>query len=286
MSSLNSSQTAQSTLKTTSDLNTETVVKQDLESNSGIHRIFPLIGDAFKARNMAVDISNRLEQLVYLYADWRLRKTTKRYTQDIQPCGNYYIDVSCVNQHDIVYSCGVGKNIEFDEALHEAFGCDIHMFDPTPVAIKYMTKFMDRPYLKFYPWGIWTEDKTMPFYFKKEEKSEQQNLSVTNLFQTSKYLVFDCYSLSSIMKRLSHNRIDILKMDIEGTAMPVLEKLMESDICPRQMMFELEKGRTPLLEFHKRLHRLLQQIKSKGYSLYFQPRQKKTKYNFQFLAVL
>lgn len=286
MSSLNSPETTQSTLKTTSDLETQTVVNKDLESYPGINRVFPLIGDTSYARKMAVDISDSFEQLVYLYADWRLRKTTKQHTPDIQPCGNYYIDVSYVNQHDIVYSCGVGKNIEFDEALHKAFGCDIHMFDPTPVAIKYMAKQMNRPYLKFYPWGVWIEDKTMPFYFKKEEKSEQQNLSVTNLFQTTKYLVLDCYSLPSIMKRLSHNRIDILKMDIEGTAMPVLEKLMESDICPRQMMFELEKGRTPLLTFHKRMHRLLRQIKSKGYALYFQPRVKKSKYNFQFLAVL
>lgn len=226
-----------------------------------------------------------IEKVAYTCADWFLRKNSKPHSSNIQPCGNYFIDISRIDKNHIVYSCGVGKNISFDESLHKKIGCDINLFDPTPVAIDYMNQLEKQEHLKFHTWGVWIEDKPMKFYFKRENKNEKHNLSVTNLLKTDRYVELECFTLETIMKKLSHQQIDILKMDIEGAAMEVLETIIPSDISPKQIIFELEKGRTSLLNFHSRMSSLLTKLRAKGYSLYFLPRDNKKNYNFQFLAV-
>ncbi|MCF6318388.1 MAG: FkbM family methyltransferase, partial [Proteobacteria bacterium] len=42
----------------------------------------------------------------------------------------------------------------------------------------------------------------------------------------------------SIMKKLNHNHIDIMKMDIEGAEYGVLKNLLQSSIRPRILMLE------------------------------------------------
>lgn len=254
-------------------------------SLSLFNKILEAIADGTLIPRIVALINRRFEKFLYLVAERYLQKASKKPSSNIQPCGNYCLDTSRVKSDDIVYSCGVGNNIGFDEELHKNFGCDVYMFDPTPIAIDYMTQQKNRPYFKFYPWGIWMKNQTMKFHFKFENKGEKQNLSVTNLQQSDRYITRDCYSLSNIMKQLSHDRIDILKMDIEGAALPVLETMLDSNIRPRQILFELEKGKTWLLDFHKSMHKLLKKLKSEGYNLYFLSRADKTRYNFDFLAV-
>lgn len=44
--------------------------------------------------------------------------------------------------------------------------------------------------------------------------------------------------LSTIMKELGHNQIDILKMDIEGAEYDVINDISKSDIRPQQILVE------------------------------------------------
>jgi FkbM family methyltransferase len=260
-------------------------IDKKISSRSLMDKILVAIADGTFRHRIADFIHRRLERFIYLCADWYYQKTSKQHSPKIKPCGNYYLDASRVKSDDIVYSCGVGKNICFDEELHKTFGCDVYMFDPTPIATDYMAQQKNRPYFKFYPWGVWIKNQAMKFHYKFEDKDEKQNLSVTNLQHSDRYITLDCYSLPNIMKQLFHDRVDILKMDIEGAALPVLEKLVESDIRPKQILFELEKGKTLLLDFHKSMHKLLKKLHSEGYNLYFLSRIDKTRYNFDFLAV-
>ncbi len=227
----------------------------------------------------------KFETKCYDFVDRWLRKILPPHTPDIKQCGNYHIDGSILNKDSVVYSCGVGKNIRFDKAIHEQFGCDVNMFDPTSIAVEFMKTVTDRPCLRFHPWGIWTEDATMKFYFKDGSLGSLQNLSVTNLEQTDNYCELDCYTLTTIMKKLGHDRIDVLKMDIEGAALPILQHLLQGEIRPGQMVFEVEKGKKSLLWFHWSVYHLLRRMKRAGYTLFFLPRKDNARYNLQFLAV-
>ena len=46
------------------------------------------------------------------------------------------------------------------------------------------------------------------------------------------------YTVSSLVEKLGHSRIDLLKMDIEGAEYDVLDGLLASSIRPRQLLVE------------------------------------------------
>jgi uncharacterized UPF0146 family protein len=74
------------------------------------------------------------------------------------------------------------------------------------------------------------------------------------------------YSLSSITEKLGHDRIDLLKMDIEGAEYEVLEGLLDCPVLPEQL----------LVEFHhrfvenglQRTYDIVDQLRSAGYKIF------------------
>ena len=50
----------------------------------------------------------------------------------------WVIDESKISKDSVVYSIGVGSNIDFDIALIEKFNLVVHAFDPTPRSIKWV----------------------------------------------------------------------------------------------------------------------------------------------------
>src|SRR5262245_54279277 len=54
-----------------------------------------------------------------------------------------YADGYCIRRNSldarsVVYSCGVGDNISFDESLIARYGCRVYGIDPTPKAAAYV----------------------------------------------------------------------------------------------------------------------------------------------------
>ncbi|MBT8086481.1 MAG: hypothetical protein KJO46_00535, partial [Gammaproteobacteria bacterium] len=49
--------------------------------------------------------------------------------------GGWCYDVSQLDSESVVYSLGVGDNIDFDLALISRCGASVHAFDPTPDAV-------------------------------------------------------------------------------------------------------------------------------------------------------
>ena len=44
-----------------------------------------------------------------------------------------------INEHSVVYSFGVGRNLTWDNEMIRHFGVTIHAFDPTPGAVEWAT---------------------------------------------------------------------------------------------------------------------------------------------------
>jgi FkbM family methyltransferase len=136
----------------------------------------------------------------------------------------------------IIYSFGVGTDISFDLSLANNFRCDVYAFDPTPRSIEWMKKQKLPSNFVFCEYGVAAEDGEILFY--PPLNSNHVSFSINNANDSSKGLRLPVYRLASIMKMLGHRKIDILKMDIEGSEYGVIQDIIESNISITQIMVE------------------------------------------------
>ena len=136
--------------------------------------------------------------------------------------GGWYIPSDIIRPDWICYSGGAGEDISFDMALHERFQCDVWIFDPTPRAIQYVRqKLLGKSGIQYKPVGLWSSRTTLKFYQPRDPAHVSH--STVNLQKTDKYFESECLSLSDLMVTLRHERLDLLKIDIEGAEYAVID---------------------------------------------------------------
>jgi FkbM family methyltransferase len=184
----------------------------------------------------------------------------------------YQVDLPRLSPTSIVYSFGVSRNITFDVALAEKVGCHIYLFDPTPPAVEFMREIF-HPSLTFAPVGLWIENGARRFYVDRNTENVR-NLSILNIFHTDTFVECECKTLEAIMKDNGHERIHLLKLDIEGAALSVLEDMLEGSLRPLQITGELEMPRltygahlSDIAGFLKRKYRFLKNLEKAGYRI-------------------
>lgn len=139
-----------------------------------------------------------------------------------------------------VYSFGVGTDISFDEALIAMTGCTVHAFDPTPGSAQWIQS--QRLPAKFCFYGFGLADRDGELIFRKPDIPGYFSPSAAFGYPGAGER-FPVHQLATIMKKLGHSRIDLLKMDIEGSEYAVIENMCAEAIFPRQL----------LVEFHHRM---------------------------------
>lgn len=198
--------------------------------------------------------------------------------QNIKTYFNYYLDSSLIGKNSIIYSFGLATNIKFEEKLASDFDVNVYCFDPTPVAVNYM-KNVKNLKLIYQPYGIWVEDKKVKFYYLDSEHPESFNGSITNYSGNANNSVnLQCHKLKSLMSMNNHNKIDVLKMDIEGAAIEVMNNILDDNIFPKQIAVEFEVGENEDISeeafknFSVGIIKILNKLKSLGYKTYHMPR--------------
>lgn len=134
------------------------------------------------------------------------------------------------------YCIGVGNDASYDFALAER-GAEVHSFDPTPSVIDYMNRNnLDR--VRFHPWAVLDEDGEMRLYFPMSET--HGSYFAEDLHNTGRFHEVPCYRLTTIMERLGHDRVDLIKMDIEGSWYAVLHDLAAGRVRPALLEVEYD----------------------------------------------
>src|SRR5258708_4403449 len=171
-----------------------------------------------------------------------------------------------LNRHSIVYSAGVGGDVTFERALVERFDCRIVMCDPSPIAAKTMARTENRlPNFRFFPVGLAghsgtievTEqlDKDGETWFSRNERGDGKKTV--------------CLDLKSLMEKNGDDRIDLLKIDIEGSEYEVIEELSQRRIPVRQLCVEFHHGILPGIS-RMRSVRTMVKLMMRGYRLVHQ----------------
>jgi len=164
--------------------------------------------------------------------------------------GGWTIPVTLLGKDSICYLAGAGTDISFDTTLARRLGCPIWIFDPTPrsqqhfdelikAAAEYKTFYVypEIPYdidaasarlLHFIPIGLWSRTDMVKFFAPKNETHVSH--SISNLQDTDHYFEAKVQRLRDIMQARGHQRLDLLKLDIEGAEFEVLDTILADGI--------------------------------------------------------
>ena len=138
----------------------------------------------------------------------------------------------------VVLSAGAGHDISFERELIKRFGCRVVLLDPSPTGIATVQREnLPSDRLTFFPVGLAGADETVTFQAPKDAaEGSFVGSSRGGDFQ------FACRSLSSLMTEFGWNRIDLLKIDIEGFEYAVFEELLRARLDVRQICVEFHHG--------------------------------------------
>lgn len=173
--------------------------------------------------------------------------------------GGWAVPDSLIRDSWTVYSGGIGDDASFDLGVIERYGCTVYAFDPTPSSIEYVhTLVVDPNRFRFHPWALWSKDGELALYAPDYGES---NFSGINLHGTATWFDAPCRSLESLRHQFGHNRVDLLKLDIEGAEYEVLRAVSAGVVEPKVLC----------VEFHKlgwRIQRMVEtvkQLRRRGY---------------------
>jgi FkbM family methyltransferase len=171
----------------------------------------------------------------------------------------------------LVYSLGVERDIRFDMGLIRRYGVEIHAFDPSPATVEWIGGIELPSGFHFHPWAVTDKDGEMVLY-PREKKDGTRSDCMYSLVptgrDTSHGIRVPALTLPSIMTKLCHenDKLEILKMDVEGAEYGILEQMIQHRIFPRQL----------LVEFHHRFpgigkdktEKTVRMLRAAGYLLF------------------
>ena len=156
--------------------------------------------------------------------------------------GGFFLDRSLLDSGANIFSFGVGEDISFDLAVSRQGVQQVFLFDPTPKAIEFIENARLPDNFQFYSIGISDKDEQANFFLPKNDNNVSGSLSLHKHLDTGKAIIVQLKKLSTIIAELNTSRIDVLKIDIEGSEYKVLKNLVSDQIFPRQICVEFHNS--------------------------------------------
>ncbi|WP_180982576.1 FkbM family methyltransferase [Methylocella silvestris] len=143
-----------------------------------------------------------------------------------------------INAQSFIISAGVGRSITFEEAIIEKFDATVILLDPSPTGVETMRKKTDKRNIDFLEMGLASQggeisfgrpDRTDEGSFRKGGKEEG--------------IVFECISLDELLAKYDKNKIDLLKIDVEGFEYEIIESIFEKKLDVEQICVEIHHNK-------------------------------------------
>lgn len=147
--------------------------------------------------------------------------------------GSSWVTGGGLSSNSVIYSFGVGEDVSWDMALIEKYNLKVHAFDPTPKSIAWLKEQKLPKHFIFHAYGVGPHDGTQ--HFAEPLKPHWVSYSTA---REGKGIEAPVKRLQTIIHELGHERIDVLKLDIEGGEYEVIDDMLASKIFPRQLLVE------------------------------------------------
>jgi len=140
------------------------------------------------------------------------------------PYGGWWVPSDLLQPGNVAYCGGVGEDASFDLELADR-GVLVWAFDPTPKAIAYAATLRDRSNFHFEPVGWFDAPDVLRFYVPLDPS--HASYSAANLQGSSEYVEAQVDTVANCARRLGHQHVHVVKMDIEGLAHEVVASILK-----------------------------------------------------------
>lgn len=110
--------------------------------------------------------------------------------------------------------------------------------------------------------GLHNKNDTLKFYKQNNTNYVSQSL-IPNMFGNN-YDIVNVDTIKNLMNKLGHTRIDLLKLDIEGSEVLVIEQMLDDKIFPKYLCVEFDlmlKNKDP----NNLTQKLIEKLQKVGY---------------------
>lgn len=152
--------------------------------------------------------------------------------------GGFYLTNNSINKDSIIYSIGIGEDVSFDLEIIEKYRCKVFAFDPTPKSVNWINKNVSNNNFNFSPIGISKEKGSRLFYLPKDNKHVSGSLVKISTVNKEMAVKLEFDTLKNQMIKNNHHKIDLLKMDIEGSEYDVIDFILNEKIEIDQILVE------------------------------------------------
>jgi FkbM family methyltransferase len=181
--------------------------------------------------------------------------------------GGWTIPGGVLNQHSVCYCVGCGEDISFDLGLIERYGCQVFAYDPTPRAIAHVRQAAAGvPAYRFFDVGVWNHDDMLKFFAPRNPNHVSHSL--VNLQHTEQFIEVKVARLNRLMQANGHDRLDLLKLDIEGAEYVVLDSILQDRIPIKVLCVEFDEFWHPQdSNARARIRKYVKTLMADGYEL-------------------
>lgn len=144
----------------------------------------------------------------------------------------------------LVYTIGIGKNIEWDKAMISKFQTVHHGWDPTPSAKEFFEKQAPPQGFTFHPEGLGVKDGQVTVKLPVGNIDSYTIMNYDAETQNGKVVSISVLTLESMLRKNGHEKIDVLKIDAEGIEFDVIADWARRGYHP--------PAKEILVEFHER----------------------------------
>lgn len=238
---------------------------------------------------MQKNIFDLFFKIKYRISLWLFKQKFKvtQHDSKIVTLGSKYGGWSFVDNGNLVnstiISCGLGEDASFDIEFANLFDATIIFVDPTPRAVahfndirrnlgsiksedyknsgaenvsSYNLQFLTESQIQLVDKAIWINDSSVKFYLPKDKSHVSHSIvNFQNDYSTdTEHIQVNATTIKHLIEKFKLPNLQILKLDIEGAEIQVVQDLLNKNIFPRQLLLEYDE-----------LQKLNRKVKSKIY---------------------
>jgi len=191
--------------------------------------------------------------------------------------GGWVFEPSSDLQNSTIISCGLGEDASFDVEFAARFDAKVIIVDPTPRAIAHFAQIQARlgkPASQAYvpggkqpaaaydlsklgkdsltlePMALWTEKTTLKFYAPINPAHVSHSIVnyQNNYSQETPYIEVAATTPEALLEKYGLSTVALMKLDIEGAEIKVIEHALKRSIRPRQILVEFDEMNAPSVQ--------------------------------------